>query len=1127
MGQLSKKYKNAPKVMTDILKMRGLKEVKKTLCDIYSRIKVQEQQKDSSMASSMNASFVGNPGTGKTTIARHYGTFLKELGILGENASFVETTAAKLINKGVNEVEEKLKDIGKVGGGIVFIDESYQLVTDPAGKRVLDFILPIATTLQTEEYGKVVWVFAGYKKDMEKLFEHNEGLRSRFPHNFHFDDFTDDELEDIFISLIETQSKEEKEAVTTTDGNRGPSLPRRSRGNPALNGMNYYGFNTIDGTKKKDKFQHEWTFNGGSWNDEYGSCTLDPNQVGTDASPVEDIEGNSWIHSNNAWKSNGKPPQKHYPGDKAPPASTINVQRECRFKYNSTHIRIAAERLGRRRGIIGFGNARAVNNMWEQIRNRQASRVANCQTQNKPVDVMALTQSDILGAPVTEKSLKASEAYKELQSMEGLKPVKDGIDALIKVVVQNHRRELERKTFQQVMLNKVFVGNPGTGKTTVAAIYGRLLAEMGLLSKGEVRIKTVSDFVGDAVGASEKVTREILKASQGCVLVIDEAYSFYTGKNGSSNNDPYKTSVVDTLVEQIQARPGDDMAVLLLGYEEEMKNMFRNVNPGLSRRFQADNPFIFPDYSDDSLYKILQLKAKKRGFVIPTIVCKAAVRTLAKARAKPHFGNAGAVENMLSEAVRRNASSFSSDSELSFEDFGINKDDYENNERMLDNLFRDMVGMDSIKTQLERLRKMIQFANERGDDPRDHVGFNYLFVGSPGTGKTTVARKMGKMFHSLGILPSEEVLELSASDLSTGYVGQAGKLTREKFQEARGGVLFIDEAYQLNPAEGGAYAKEALDEIVKCITSDEFKDKLVVIFAGYKHDMDELLQVNKGLVSRFTERIQFEDLSADAVAELMKLKTEKYEAVFDIEDVMQELAEKLVKAPDFGNGRDVDTWAVKLYNEMAMEGIEEVNREVLTKSLDSILNARKTQPNEKEKPSRSKSPKKPKPQLQTATVTEPTTTTKVSTAVKCSHSEAESELQPPTSEDTPENTFDEIDKQVLASLQDVCDELGLNTKDGMQKIANIDKEPEVLKQFQQKLMDRLNISEETALNHLMDWNKSYKKMYEELKKQEKLQKTLKRRPIWRCGVCGRADKPYIVCYVAPFIVRYENIVNLN
>jgi len=157
------------------------------------------------------------------------------------------------------------------------------------------------------------------------------------------------------------------------------------------------------------------------------------------------------------------------------------------------------------------------------------------------------------------------------------------------------------------------VGNPGTGKTTVAKLYGEILRDLGFLSKGELIVKNPSDFIGAALGQSEENTKAILKSSVGCVLLIDEAYGLNPSSGGSlSAPCPYKTAVIDTIVAEVQGVPGDDMCVLLCGYTDEMDDMLRNANPGLKRRFQNQNRFIFEDYNDSDLYKILQLMAKKK-----------------------------------------------------------------------------------------------------------------------------------------------------------------------------------------------------------------------------------------------------------------------------------------------------------------------------------------------------------------------------------------------------------------------------------------------------------------------------------------------------------------------------------
>jgi Holliday junction resolvasome RuvABC ATP-dependent DNA helicase subunit len=155
---------------------------------------------------------------------------------------------------------------------------------------------------------------------------------------------------------------------------------------------------------------------------------------------------------------------------------------------------------------------------------------------------------DLLGPFANEHLLRDSQAWQALERMEGLEEVKASVREMSNVIIKNAQREEEEMDLVDMCLNRVFIGNPGTGKTTVAKLYGEILSELGLLSKGELILKTASDFVGSALGTSETQTRAILEASVGSVLVIDEAYGLSSPKGTS---DPYRAAVIDVMVEQV------------------------------------------------------------------------------------------------------------------------------------------------------------------------------------------------------------------------------------------------------------------------------------------------------------------------------------------------------------------------------------------------------------------------------------------------------------------------------------------------------------------------------------------------------------------------------------------------
>jgi SpoVK/Ycf46/Vps4 family AAA+-type ATPase len=1099
----------APAAMLDVLQMTGLHSVKEEMIKQYHHIRLAQKQKDSA-ASSYNVRFEGNPGTGKTTVASHYGTFLRQLGVLPEKAKLVKTSGASLVFKGIKYLEEQLEEVKEAGGGVVFVDEAYQLVSDRQGKQVLDFILPLAESLHTE-YGPVVWIFAGYVKDMEKLFEHNVGLPSRFPLRFRFEDYSDEELLSIFKSLMLFQTVAPEPPATKKAPPSNVSVGRSS--------ANLYRVGRYVGDTAVDSFGNTWTFKGpGDWADELGNTTgYGVTDLGSTYNPIVSGDGNAWTFDSRAkvWVSKKGDKRQEYPGKPiAPKAAGPRKPRETPFTcQDENHALMAMARLGRQRGRTGFGNARAVNTFFDRTKGRLADRVHRSRSAN-PVNIHMFTRDDLLGPRPTMENLKGSKAYKELQAMEGLVPVKTSIDSIIRLVVANATREEQGKPLLNVTLNRIFLGNPGTGKTTVSKIYGQLLTEMGLLSKGDVILKTPSDFVGDVLGSSEKNTRDILSSAEGCVLVIDEAYSLYSGGKGgvSGNNDPYKQAVVDTIVEQVQALPGDDRAVVLLGYREEMEAMLKNTNPGLSRRFQLEYAFEFPDYDDESLLRILSAKAKSSGLLLDPQVGKRAARSLAKARAKPHFGNAGAVENLLSNAKQRMQLRCSDGSSvLTLSDFDLAGGDGPD-DSVLDSLLDDMIGCEEVKKQLEELRDTIQFAKGRGDAIADTVGFNYLFLGNPGTGKTTVARRMGKMFKALGLLPDDAVVDCAASDLVTGYVGQSGLKTREMLQKARGGVLFIDEAYQLDPRRGGSFMTEAVDELVKGLTSPEFQGKVLVILAGYDAEMDEMLKTNPGLKSRFTSRLHFADLGPEGVVQLlqMKVKAKGFALELDGENGTRllQMATRLVKSEGFGNGRDVGTWFDLAYRAMAKRSrltskqyTASSNMTTLADlhaALEEFLKSRRAVPLSANQPPDNAPPARGPEASQSASAP-PLRHQVQRLATKASVREDEGEVEYEGEEDGKEdeekggslNTFDGLDPKCLAVLQDVLDEMKLNSEQGMAQVAGWGPSSKQFQSLVSKLREALSIDGAAATAMLIKWQNAHKELEQEAKKTIKAMKLRK------------------------------------
>ena len=186
------------------------------------------------------------------------------------------------------------------------------------------------------------------------------------------------------------------------------------------------------------------------------------------------------------------------------------------------------------------------------------------------------------------------------------------------------------------------------------------------------------------------------------------------------------------------------------------------------------------------------------------------------------------------------------------------------------------------------------------------MSLHLVFTGNPGTGKTTVARILARIYKENGVLEKGHLVEAQRADLVAEYVGQTATKTMKKIQEAIGGILFIDEAYTL-AKEGNDYGQEAIDTLLKAM--EDNRDRFIVIVAGYKEPMQKLINSNPGLKSRFNMYVDFPDYSADELIEIFHSICEKYDMT--IEDKANTVVEARIKAmeqnkgPHFANARDV------------------------------------------------------------------------------------------------------------------------------------------------------------------------------------------------------------------------------
>ena len=238
-----------------------------------------------------------------------------------------------------------------------------------------------------------------------------------------------------------------------------------------------------------------------------------------------------------------------------------------------------------------------------------------------------------------------------------------------------------------------------------------------------------------------------------------------------------------------------------------------------------------------------------------------------------------------------------------------------------------LIGLNEVKTQVSKLINVHQANNIRSAQglPKVPVGLHCVFTGSPGTGKTTVARYLASMYNSIGLLPSNKVYEVDRSALVAGYVGQTALKVQDAVEKAKGGVLFIDEAYSLSADSGAGFGDEAISTLVKAM--EDHRENLAIIGAGYKEPMKQFIESNQGLKSRFQNYIHFNDYSSQELLSIFQELCHSHQMEIDQlakVDLLKHI-EAAKPQGDQGNARYIRNLFEKMYLNMSHRAAEDGN----------------------------------------------------------------------------------------------------------------------------------------------------------------------------------------------------------
>ncbi|WP_456364068.1 AAA family ATPase [Priestia aryabhattai] len=565
------------------------------------------------------------------------------------------------------------------------------------------------------------------------------------------------------------------------------------------------------------------------------------------------------------------------------------------------------------------------------------------------VELLAPLQFKMYGGTDPKKMKAFVSSMKKIDGMVGLKNIKYKIDEFIKAYSVNQTLGKMNIETGGERLHSLFVGPPGAGKTEMVRLMTDLLWSLDMVQTNKFTELTKADLVSSYIGGTEEKTKQKIIEALGGTLFVDEAYMFKGLSNNGEGND-YGKIALDIIMQAMDYYPGNKLVVFFAGYPAQIDEVLE-MNDGLPSRFKYR--FEFNDYTPAELTEIANGMLVKKGFVTDKI--QGSLKNLIESKAKlgAMQGNARDARKLVDEIIEQHkvqlANGYMQYTVISPSAIEVilNKKKIKNT-NALDKLLKEgekelneLIGMESFKEGVQTWKKVVEVGQKRfkqGINMKPPI-LHMVFKGNPGVGKTTAARKLAKILKGMGVLSSGHFIEVQGKDLVGDHEGHTPKKVDELLKKAKGGILFIDEAYSMVKGKNDKYGSEAVDKLVGAMDGTGANVDFVIILAGYPREMEKFLSTNPGFKSRISEHFIFEDYNVEELIDIFKLEMNNWEFILDHNTLETAKAAitfaKEQNKLENSNGRWISNFVNAINKAMSVRISEEESEELqLVKSVD-------------------------------------------------------------------------------------------------------------------------------------------------------------------------------------------------